>query len=97
MMTKSTTPHRSADGSAPMSRRALLSRTAVLAAATVLGWPGTGRAQQKMSKQAAQYQDSPNGDQKCADCRFFIEGGSCQLVEGEISPNGWCMLFQPKA
>jgi hypothetical protein len=50
-----------------------------------------------MPKQTAQYQDSPNGDQKCEGCRFFIERGSCQLVEGEISPNGWCMLFQPKA
>jgi hypothetical protein len=69
----------------------------VLAAATVLGRPRTGRAQQKMSKQAARYQDSPKGDQKCADCRFFMEGGSCQLVEGEIRPNGWCTLFQPKA
>jgi hypothetical protein len=50
-----------------------------------------------MAKEAAQYQESPKGDQKCADCRFFIDGGSCQLVEGKISPNGWCMLFQPKA
>jgi hypothetical protein len=59
--------------------------------------PRGSRAQQKQSKQVAQYQDSPKGDQKCADCRFFIEGGSCQLVEGEISPNGWCTLVQPKA
>jgi hypothetical protein len=42
-------------------------------------WPGVtpprgSRAQQKQSKQVAQYQDSLKGDQKCADCRFFIEG-----------------------
>ena len=95
-MTKSTTLRHVANGSMPMDRRALLSRAAVVAAATLLGRPGEGRTQQKTSKQAAQYQDSPKGDQKCADCRFFIEGGSCQLVEGEISPNGWCMLFRPK-
>jgi hypothetical protein len=80
-----------------MSRRALLGRTTALAAAMMLARTAPSRAQQKMSKQAAQYQDSPKGDQKCADCRFFAEGSSCQLVEGEISPNGWCMLFQPKA
>jgi hypothetical protein len=78
-----------------LSRRALLGSTTALAAAMMLA--STSRAQQKMAKQAAQYQDSPKGDQKCADCRFFVEGGSCQLVEGEISPNGWCTLFQPKA
>ena len=96
-MAKSTSPHRVADSSVSMNRRALLGRTAALAAATVLVGPVGSRAQQKMSKQAAQYQDSPKGDQKCAECRFFIEGGSCQVVEGEISPNGWCTLFQPKA
>ena len=50
-----------------------------------------------MAKQTAQYQDAPNGDQKCEGCRFFIDGGTCRLVEGEISPNGWCRLYQPKA
>jgi hypothetical protein len=80
-----------------MSRRALLGSTTALAAAMILAGTATSRAQQKMAKQAAQYQDSPNGDQKCEGCRFFIEGGSCRLVEGEISPNGWCTLFQPKA
>ena len=80
-----------------MSRRALLSSTTALAAAIVLAGTGTGRAQAKMPKQTAQYQDSPNGDQKCAGCRFFIEGGSCRLADGEISPNGWCRLYRAKA
>lgn len=97
MMTKSTSPRRVADSSVSLNRRALLGRTAALAAATVLVGPVGSRAQQKMSKQAAQYQDSPKGDQKCAACRFFIKDGSCQLVEGEINPDGWCRLYQPKA
>ena len=80
-----------------MSRRALLGTTTALAAAMMLARTGTSQAQAKMPKQTAQYQDSPNGDQKCEGCRFFVGGGSCRLVEGEISPNGWCRLFQPKA
>jgi hypothetical protein len=80
-----------------MSRRALLGSTTAMAAVMILAGTRTGRAQAKMPKQTAQYQDSPKGDQKCEGCRFFIEGGSCRLVEGEISPNGWCRLFQPKA
>jgi hypothetical protein len=79
-----------------MSRRALLRSTTALAA-MVLAGTGTGRAQTKMSKEQVQYQDSPKGDLKCEGCRFFVERGSCQLVEGEISPNGWCRLYQPKA
>jgi hypothetical protein len=63
----------------------------------MLAATGPSRAQTKMPKQTAQYQDSPNGDQKCEGCRFFVEGGSCRLVEGKISPNGWCRLYQPKA
>ena len=87
---------KAADHPAQMNRRASLGRSLALAAAA-LAWPGASRAQQKMSKEAAQYQNSPKGNQRCADCRFFIEGGSCRLVEGEISPDGWCTLFQPKA
>lgn len=78
-----------------VSRRVLLGYGAAFTA-TMLGGADGVRAQQKRSKEDVQYQESPKDDQKCADCRFFIEGGSCQLVEGEISPNGWCMLFQPK-
>lgn len=48
----------------------------------------------KMSKEQAGYQEKQNGDQRCADCRYFNAGdNSCQLVEGSISPDAWCMLY----
>ena len=97
MMTKSTSPRRVADSSVSMNRRALLGRTAALAAATVLVGPVGSRAQQKMSKQAAQYQDSPKGDQKCAACRFLSRTGHASWSKGKINPDGWCRLYQPKA
>lgn len=48
----------------------------------------------KMSKEGAQYQTEPLGEQKCANCANFIaESKTCKVVEGEISPNGWCILW----
>lgn len=52
----------------------------------------------KMAKAAAQYQTQPKGDQRCAACLHFIAASNtCQLVEGPISPDGWCMLWVKKA
>ena len=46
-----------------------------------------------MSKQQAEYQDSPKGIQMCATCTLFVEPRSCKVVEGDISPNGWCKVY----
>ena len=34
-------------------------------------------------------------DYKCRKCRFWQGPGSCQVVEGEISPRGWCAIWIP--
>ena len=52
----------------------------------------------KLGKAQAQYQEQPKGDQNCANCMHFIAGSNtCQVVEGKVSPNGWCMLWAKKA
>jgi len=52
----------------------------------------------KMSKASVQYQTQPKGEQKCGGCLHFIaESNSCKLVEGQISPDGWCSLWAQKA
>lgn len=52
----------------------------------------------KVSQASVQYQLQPKGDQKCADCLHFVaESNTCNLVEGNISPNGWCVLWAQKA
>jgi hypothetical protein len=49
------------------------------------------------------YQPTPNGNMHCAICKFFIPGkdasssGTCQVVDGSISPNGYCMAYTPKS
>lgn len=61
------------------------------------------QATPKVPKKDAQYQDSPKNGQYCDICQYYIAGGqsnargTCQLVEGSISPNGWCALFAKKS
>jgi hypothetical protein len=47
----------------------------------------------KMSKLQAQYQDRPNGIQACATCTLFEDPDRCKVVEGDISPDGWCKAY----
>lgn len=56
-----------------------------------------------MTQKAANYQTKPNGGKECGGCSLFIPGksatanGSCKLVQGSISPHGWCKFYTPKA
>lgn len=60
--------------------------------------PGAARAG-AASKEAYHYQDHPNEGKHCANCTQFVPPemgqalGSCQIVAGAISPDGWCMAF----
>jgi hypothetical protein len=49
--------------------------------------------QRKLSQAAARYQDHPNGNEVCAGCPYFLSPKSCVLVEGDISPTGWCPIY----
>lgn len=51
----------------------------------------------KMSQKAALYQDGPKSGQKCLDCSFFVKPSSCKLVDGTVSPVGWCKFFAKTA
>jgi hypothetical protein len=51
----------------------------------------------KMTQQAAAYQPSPKSGQKCLDCSFYVQPQACKLVEGTISPVGWCKFYAKKA
>jgi hypothetical protein len=53
-------------------------------------------AQQKVSKEQAQYQESPKDGQTCSMCLHFTSPDACRLVDGKISASGWCSLYAPK-
>jgi hypothetical protein len=42
------------------------------------------------------YQDKPHGDQECDKCMQFVAPDSCKVVDGKISPKGWCIAFTKK-
>jgi hypothetical protein len=50
-------------------------------------------AREKLSQQEALYQDSPKDIRMCATCTLFEPPRSCKVVEGDISPNGWCKAY----
>jgi hypothetical protein len=51
------------------------------------------QASEKMTRQQAEYQDSPNSIYSCAVCTLFEKPKSCKVVEGDVSPDGWCKAF----
>ena len=88
-----------------ISRRHLFHTTAIFAGtiasaavvpiALALGSASASDGSQ-VSKQAAQYQDQPNGRQSCSLCANFQAPSACVIVSGAVAPNGWCKLFKPK-
>ena len=51
------------------------------------------RASDKMTRQQAEYQDTPKDIYSCAVCSLFEPPASCKVVEGEVSKDGWCKAF----
>ena len=89
------------------SRRRLFRQGAAIASGAALGAlmlkvqaPAQGS---KVSQAVSKYQDMPHGTQQCDGCMQYIPGktasanGTCKIVEGSISPKGWCMFFAAKS
>src|SRR5512143_77490 len=85
-----------------ISRRTLLKGAAGITGVALTS-ALTAKAQGKATKAAMKYQDKPKGDQQCSNCNFFIPGntstanGTCQVVDGSISPQGWCTAYTKKS
>ena len=81
------------------SRRSVLKGVALLAGAALASavMPAReARAQQKASKQAMKYQDKPSGEMKCSNCLQFEPPKGCKVVEGDVSPEGYCIAWVKK-
>jgi len=82
-----------------VSRRQLLRSATIVAGTAAVFVAGATQpaAAGSMTQKAAGYQPTPKGDQRCDNCTLFVAPSSCKLVEGDISPSGWCRLYQKKS
>ena len=91
------------------SRRTLIRNGITVAAVGAVAATGLlktrpARAQAAKASQAvAMYQATPHGKDQCDNCIHFIPGktptanGTCKVVDGVISPKGWCVMYARKA
>jgi uncharacterized membrane protein len=83
-----------------ISRRSVLRRASVAAggaavlAASIVAGPAQA---DKMSQKAGAYQDTPKNGQQCDGCNLFKAPSSCTIIDGTISPTGWCRFFSKKS
>lgn len=81
-----------------VSRRALLRGATLTAGGALLAGAITAQpAEAKMAPTAAGYQTSPKDGKSCSGCSLFQAPSSCRLVDGTISPNGYCRFFVKKS
>jgi hypothetical protein len=91
------------DSQLPMTRRTFVANAVVLPALAGLLLAGTAGADAKSSQASFKYQKTPNNGHKCSQCALFIPGssasanGTCKVVAGSISPNGWCTAWTKKS
>jgi len=86
------------------ARRRLLAQAAALPVLLVLPTSGEAAAAPagRASKEDFHYQDQPNEGKRCANCVQFVPpaagqpSGTCRIVAGAISANGWCMAYSPR-
>ncbi len=81
------------------SRREVLRLSAyALGAVGAAGFTNGAKAQvaKKAAQKSVMYQQTPKNGQYCSICQQFLPPSSCKVVDGEINPNGYCILFIKK-
>jgi hypothetical protein len=81
------------------SRRSMLQQMATTVAGTVTVLTIAAKhaqAQNKLAKKDVNYQEKPNGNQKCENCVNFEAPSGCKVVDGPVIPQAWCKAYGPK-
>jgi hypothetical protein len=78
-----------------LARRSLLRRILSTVGASAFFYAASRPAVAviKISQKAVAYQDHPEGDKRCDKCIQFQPPDACKMVDGTISPRGYCRLF----
>ena len=83
-----------------LSRRTIVLRAVIGTAAFVAAFAQLRNAQAAKFPQtspAVAYQPNPKDGHQCDGCTLFQPPNACQVVDGTISPTGWCKLWAKKA
>jgi hypothetical protein len=80
------------NGRKGVSRRTVLFAAAGAGALTLM----TSAADAKMAQAAVKYQPEPKDGHQCDGCTFFVAPNACKMVDGDISPTAWCVLWAAK-
>ncbi len=94
------------DGDKKISRLGMIEKLAIapIAIGAFAALRAEAEAAATTAQSAAGYVTHPNGGHQCSGCALYIPAaknpttaaGTCKLVKGSISPNGWCKFFSPK-
>jgi hypothetical protein len=57
---------------------------------------GSAEAGGKLKQTLINYQPTPKGRARCDNCAQWQAPSACKLVDGVISPAGWCSVYAPK-
>lgn len=86
-----------------LSRRAFLGSVILLPVTAALVKGPAAADSSKASQASMHYQTTPNGSMQCSGCKFFnaakdpSANGTCNIVDGSISPHGYCMAYSAKS
>jgi high potential iron-sulfur protein len=76
-----------------VTRRLFLRGSAAIVGAAGLAAVTLRQAAAKIAPNLVGYQDKPNGEKTCANCKLFEAPNACKSVDGAISPQGWCKMW----
>lgn len=82
-----------------LTRKEALVQLAILPALATGLAVGATAAARADSRTDLKYQSMPKDGHKCSACTLFVPGknatadGTCKVITGPISPNGWCTAF----
>jgi High potential iron-sulfur protein len=57
--------------------------------------PPVPKGLKKRSKEAVGYRDFPYENRTCAKCMLYLGDGECAIIDGKVSPEGWCNQWIP--
>jgi High potential iron-sulfur protein len=81
-----------------LSRRSMLLQGLACASVVSVAFAASTDAAMaaKLPQTAVSYRNSPNAGKKCSECALFEPPNACKNVAGDISPEGWCLLWRTK-